>query len=79
MKAPIIVWRESVYKNNFKCNKCGLDLMKDGELNQTIRTDKGGKRLYCPRCGNGIAVITGEIEVPDETEGSILGGKWEEA
>lgn len=79
MKAPIIVWRESVYKNDFKCNNCGLDLMKDGEMNQNILSDRQGKYLFCPRCKNMVAMVKGEMEVPDETEGSILGGKWNEA
>lgn len=76
MKAPIIIWRKSIYENDFKCNSCGMDLMKDGELNQTILSDREGKYLFCPRCKNMIAMTKGEMEVPDDSECMLLKGKW---
>lgn len=42
MKKTAIIWRESVYKNNFKCNRCGTKLADE----QNDRINKRFKRLF---------------------------------
>lgn len=54
-----IVWRESIYHNDFKCN-CGKELMIDNELSKDILYDEKRKRLICPNCLKDVAIITTE-------------------
>lgn len=47
-----LIWRESIYKNEFKC-KCGYKLYKPykNELAHDIILDITNATLCCPRCG----------------------------
>ena len=81
MKANVFIWRESIYKNNFVCS-CGEELMRDGELNNTILYDEKRRMLVCPRGKKNVAIVTKEpIEVASDTvkPGRMdnLRGKWE--
>lgn len=44
-----IIWRESIYHNNFTC-KCGKQLMKDEEILDDVLYDESRKELVCPNC-----------------------------
>ena len=77
MKAPVIVWRESVYKNDFKCS-CGFPLMTaEGKIDRDVLYNPHDKLLICPRCQKVVAKLKGEMEVAEE--GTQMKGKWEEA
>ena len=79
MKTTAIIWRESVYKNNFVCS-CGYEFMKDGELAETMLYDTAQKMLVCPRCKKRVAMIVDDYETDDENivEGRAdnLRGHW---
>jgi len=80
MKVTAIIWRESVYKNDFTCS-CGYDFMKDGELAETMLYDTKQKVLVCPRCKKRVAKIIENYETDDKNivEGRMdnLRGHWE--
>ena len=54
-----IIWRESIYHNDFKCN-CGKQLMNDYELSGDILVDKSRNMLICPDCLREVAKLTTE-------------------
>lgn len=61
-KQTAYVWRESIYKNNFRC-KCGTILAKpDGEPLGDTLYETQQKLIICPTCGN-VAAVVKEIEV----------------
>jgi predicted RNA-binding Zn-ribbon protein involved in translation (DUF1610 family) len=67
MKREAFIWRESVYKNVFKCNECGEPLAdaNDGYPLGTTLFDTRENLLICPNCGNVVAkVIT--IDEPED-------------
>lgn len=76
MKVPAIVWRESVYKNDFKCS-CGFPLMTEGTINRDVLYNPHDKLLICPKCQKVVAKLKGEMEVA--VEGTQMKGKWTEA
>ena len=64
MKETAIFWRESVYKNKFKCNKCGTKLAdNDGKCldgaKVLIGTFENSKSaiVICANCKNTVAHI----------------------
>lgn len=62
MNRMVFVWRESVYKNGFKC-KCG-NLLADpqtGEPKGYVRADVEGQTIYCNKCGQPVCCF-GEME-----------------
>lgn len=75
MKVHPIIWRESVYKNDFVC-RCGEQLMKDGEISKAILYDEVLRFLICPKCKNNVALLSKElIEVDENIE--YKQGLWE--
>lgn len=78
MKAMMaIVWRESIYKNGFKCS-CGKQLVTDGKIERDVLYNPHDKLLFCPECHNLVAMLKGEVEVKDDDE-TMLKGEWTEA
>lgn len=74
---PAIIWKESIYKNNFKC-KCGAKLADNSGVPTNnlggSAEDTEDNRLFCMKCKNLVAV---ERYVPiDVGEGSHLMGNW---
>lgn len=61
----MIVWRESVYKNSFKCTMCGRKLAdKNGQPTADLIYDKNSmdrQRAFC-RCGYPVADV--QLRVP---------------
>ena len=76
MKIPVMIWRESVYKNGFKCS-CGERLMKDGIMKENLLFDPVENLVICPKCKKVVAMIKGEHEVPDGK--TKMMGRWTEA
>ena len=74
------IWRESVYKNNFRCNKCGKRLKKDNSIepeDDVLTVMRGGYMWgLCPRCMN--PVFRTEPYYGDAKPGT-LAGRWEGA
>ena len=76
MKKTGYIWRESVYKNGFKCS-CGRLLMKDGKpinviASHAIGDDSDDTYLFCIGCNKSVALIK-EVEVPDDTDRQMMG------
>lgn len=69
-----VIWRESVYKNDFRCNVCKEKLSNNGVPSEEILSDEEGRVLYCPTCRNCVAYVKDiEIDLP-----SGLYGNWKE-
>ena len=72
-----LVWRESVYKNDFRCNVCGKKLfdVKGGAVKCVkIKAVNGRKLGFCRRCNNPVFHI--EPYHGDAKPGT-LAGLWE--
>ena len=77
MKAMMaIIWRESVYKNGFKCS-CGNQLMTDGKIERDVLYNPHDKILICPKCHEVVAMIKDDVEVDDPDNWKR--GKWTDA
>lgn len=71
MLRTAIVWRESVYKNDFKCNKCGhVVANKKGWPADDTLYDPDGQWLFCPECHN---CVGREKEVDDDGPSGLRG------
>ena len=69
MKKVVTVWRESVYKNHFKCNICGRQIAD--ENGNPIGRQRGNifeGILQCPQCFNVVARYE-EVDVPEGMTG----------
>lgn len=77
-----VVWRESVYKNKFKCNRCGHQVgdVKTGEVKGETLVDEmnGCPYIFCPECKNAVAYFK-EMEIPENISG-FMGNieNWED-
>ena len=68
MKKIATIWRESVYKNDFKCNVCGETLAhKNGIANDKVKVDMFNY-VFCRNCNNVVARIE-QIEAPENMHG----------
>ena len=68
-----LIWRKSVYDNEFRCTKCGAKLMKLGGRLGRAQILPDGQTVICADCGYHVAHIEpydGPLE-PGET-----GGEW---
>lgn len=66
MKKTAIIWRKSVYDNNFIC-KCGEELMHGEEIKDTVLFDTRTNTLICPKCKLNVAIIADKpVEVADD-------------
>ena len=73
-KYTAIIWRESVYKNDFKC-WCGYKLFdpKKPTLSKALWEEDG--LLSCPKCG----LLVGKThEIEDIKDMPALMGSWPE-
>jgi len=76
MKKTAIVWRESVYKNDFRCNNCKKKLADDGVPIETallVAPDypqKDQDTLICGDCKNPVAIMS---LVETDLEGGMYG------
>lgn len=76
MNRRCLIWRESVYHNNFRCNICGTNVAKDsGEPLDTTLFDMMGNFIVCPKCYNPVAVEQ-TVDVSEDVEG--LQGSYDE-
>ena len=71
-----IVWKKSIYDNDFICTRCGLSLgdkdgMPVGDHLAVNRDDEKDNRLFCIHCRQ-LVGVTKEVS-DDET-----GGEWTE-
>ena len=74
MKQPAIIWRESIYKNNFTCN-CGEKLGSDeGDPIPDMLMDEEESYLVCPKCMKTAARLE-MVELPEGTT-EKLQGDW---
>lgn len=64
------IWRESVYKNGFKCNRCGTRLFDNGEPTDALALVKGTERCVCTNCGEYVARYK-EGVLPDFYEAEV--------
>jgi len=64
-----IVWRQSVFVNDFKCNRCGALLWKDDDGTSDLLIENKPLSelpgLYCRRCGNLVARVTEDVSKND--------------
>lgn len=69
MEKRVFIWRESVYKAQFRCN-CGNQLADPdtGEPRANVLVGMEGETMYCPRCGLNVAVFR-DVEVDDQRNG----------
>lgn len=78
MTREAFIWRESVYKNEFRCNECDEPLAdaEDGYPLGTTLYDMREDLLICPNCGNVVA----KVKIIDEPEDAPVGfrGNWED-
>lgn len=73
MKKKVLIWKESVYKNGFRCTKCGKPLMVDGKLIlNRVMIENGGfrKYVYCKHCFLPVAYEK-VMEMPEEEHGMM--------
>lgn len=83
-----IIWRESIYKNNFKCNKCGTKLFnaRTGQPTDNLCVDAeasetGTIMAFCGKCLNVVAQIqqnVNEDDFTDEEKENVLNGSYSE-
>lgn len=74
MKRDVLIWRDSVYHNNFVCS-CGRVLAKDGVVADGVLYDTKTRYLYCPRCEKAVAFLAPEqMDVADDEP--IMRGLW---
>lgn len=69
MRKTAIIWRESIYKNGFRC-RCGSVLFANEKLTNSAGIDSDGF-VRCLNC-NHTAGIMAEIEMKPE-EGGMMG------
>jgi len=71
MSKTAVVWRESVYKNNFRCSHCGTPLLNPATKAHTdeLMINPEGTALYCGKCGTLVAVLK-------PYDGDETGGQW---
>ena len=78
MRKIVLIWRESVYKNHFKCNQCGRRLAdKDGTpfRNTMVSARIAHDFMKCAYCHNVVCKMeTGDY--PDSIYG--LQGEYKE-
>ena len=76
MKKTAIIWRESVYKNDFRCNVCKAALFNADTktVKDEVLIDETTNLMYCPDCKNLVARIQ-EITVTKDIKG--LQGNWD--
>lgn len=71
MLKPVLVWKESVYKNRFTC-KCGNQIAdENGNVqNGKMLIEDGGfrKYCYCSKCYQPVAYLR-KMEVPEDAVG----------
>lgn len=75
MKKEAYIWRESVYKNQFKCNKCGAKLFKADKMKLTKNVRHIDEWVFCSKCGNPVARIE-VIDIDPNING--LQGLWDD-
>lgn len=83
-----IVWRESVYKNHFKCNQCGAKLAnKNGQPTDNFVVDADREHVdekdewaFCGKCMNVVAKIKeiSEEYISEEEKENVLNGSYED-
>ena len=61
MNKNAIVWRESIYKNDYKCS-CGKVLFENNDIAKDVLVDVERDELYCPNCMKRVAVLMNEKE-----------------
>lgn len=61
MKKNAIVWRESIYKNDYKCS-CGKKLFENGDVVNDVLFDTRRDELICPVCMKVVAKLMDEKE-----------------
>lgn len=57
MNKTVIVWRESVYKNDYIC-RCGKKLFEGKNIPDDMLFDTETDELICPECGWNVARIS---------------------
>lgn len=62
MIRPTFIWKESIYKNSFRCS-CGNQLAdpQTGEPEGHVLVDEENRIIYCDRCHQPVCCF-GEIE-----------------
>lgn len=72
------IWRESIYKNKFKC-LCGNQVAdpETGEPNGDLLFDPESETLYCNKCRFPICFV-GKMNVDDNVKPGMHGdiNKW---
>ena len=56
-----IIWRKSIYDKDYVC-RCGVQLMKNGNIIDDVLYNTETNELICPKCGLNVAKITTEKE-----------------
>ena len=59
MNKNAIVWRKSVYDNDYKCS-CGKILFEKGDLISDVLIDISNDAIICPKCMKVVAAIMNE-------------------
>ena len=77
MKKTAFFWENSVYTNQFKCNKCGTKLAdKTGKLKvkRVIISKQSAPFILCRHCGNPVIKA---VEVDAEKVSGLYGNDYE--
>lgn len=72
-----LVWRESVYKNNFRCSHCGAQLWDAANDQPTANLGYDPdipNNLHCMKCKTCVATMKEYDGV-----GTGMAGRWEDA
>lgn len=74
IKKTAIIWRKSIYDNDFKC-RCNYKLINEhGTPKSDILVDMTSDMLFCPLCKWNVAKV--EFIKVDKDED--LGGNWDD-
>lgn len=73
MMKDVFIWRESVYKNHFKCNKCGHVVANEhGYPQDDTLFAPSHDLLFCGKCKNPVCKIQKmNTNLPDGLHGNI--------
>ena len=77
MKSTAIVWRESVYKNDFVCPVCGSKLF-DTKTKWLVEENCGFTPLdedliFCMKCRRLVGYVKHNVETESD---DVMQGKW---
>lgn len=82
----MFVWKESVYRNKFKCCKCGALLMENNKPTENLGVNvsefknklSDSASCYCKKCNDFVATLSDKTSKIDAKELQKLNGNVQE-